>query len=174
MTTNTITVEQEIEAARTARAELEERIIAGDATVTAGDVVAADSAVRFAELRVQADQERASREAAQAREARIAEMQEQLEALANDPGLAKAKAQLEKALAAFCEAATRVERAHGVIYNDVHRLKPGWHTYPSVATIDTPQGTYRKPDPEQVVIDMTRNALRAAGWRDGVRIGKTN
>lgn len=171
--TTTTTAQQELHDARKEREALEARLRAGDTTITAADLAAVDALIRFAELSIEADAQRAEDERAQARIARIAAIEKEVRALASDRKLEAARAALIDAIDTYAAEAVRVTGAHAALYREVQQLAPeGWSTSPWGVRITIKGTTYSKPDPEQTIVDATRDALKAHGHRDDIRIRK--
>ncbi len=165
------------QAPQTALAEAEaqlqtvwDRIMASDPKVTHEDFERAQSRVRFEQTRVEVARKAEAKREEEERKQRIAEMADEIAALAADPALAQAREELAAVLDTYAAAAIRVANQHGEIYMDGHRLGASWQVYPSTAGVATSKGTFHKPNPQQEIVRLATDALRKHGYRDNISL----
>jgi hypothetical protein len=158
---------------QTALAEAEEhlqtvwdRIMASDPKVTHEDFERAQSRVRFEQTRVEVARKAEAQREEEERKQRIAEMAEEIAALAADPALAEAREHLAAALDTYAAAAIRVANRHADLYMDGVRMGAGWQFSPSTAGVSTSKGTFHKPNPELEIVRLATDALKKHGYRD--------
>lgn len=124
MATTQLDPTAELDAAQSALTDVRSRIGSNDPTVTVEDLNRAESAVRFARMRIDAAVDVAAQEREQARLDRIGAIRAELPAIFDTAALDKARAKVEAAVDAYCREARALEVRVSDVYSELTGLQP--------------------------------------------------
>lgn len=143
---------------------LRKRIGSRDAKVTVHDLHHAETAVRFARMRIEAAAEAEAQAREQARLDRVAAIRASLPAIVDTTKLDAAHQEIVKALDAYCEEAERIERGFVEVYDELIRMPPSGISIDVSAYAPT-IGGYRKLTFSHQVTEAVTDAFRRHGLR---------
>lgn len=152
----------ELEAAEAALDQVRKRIGAGDPDITANDLERAESAVRFARMRIDAARDLEQERAEQARRDRVDEIRASLPAIFDTTNLDAAHQSIVEALESYCTEAERIERGFSEVYEELIRMPPSGISVQASAYAPA-IGGHRKPNFSSQVTRALAEAFRRHG-----------
>ncbi len=164
----------ELETASAALDQVRRRIGANDPTVKVDDLHHAETAIRFARMRIDAAAEIEAEQREQARRDRIEAIRQELPAIFNTTALDEARQNLEAAADAYCREARMLQDRTGDAFNELIGLgsTPGITPMSGDGAIQAGGITYRKPSFQHQARQVMTAAFRKHFPRVEIDFGK--